>query len=114
MRKQQLFHSRNHCINVLARIAAKNAVKEQLRDQGVRLTLVPIREINEKAIAYLADHPELYQEALERAKALGYVQTLPIMVTPDPTLANQITPKRPLKRLKKKCNQWAIEQVAEC
>ena len=84
MRKaQRLFQSRNHCINVLARIAAKNAVKEQLRDQGRRLTLVPISEINEKVIAYLADHPELYQEALERARRMGYVQTLPIIVTPE-------------------------------
>jgi len=85
MRKQQLFHSRNHCINVLARLAAKNAVKEQLRDQGVRLSLVPIREINERAEVYLEQHPELYQQALERAKQLGYVQTLPIMVTRNPT-----------------------------
>jgi len=83
MRKQQLFHSRNHCINVLARLAAKNAVKEQMRDEGRRMTLVPIREINERAQVYLEQHPELYQQALERAKQLGWIQ--PIMVTPDPT-----------------------------
>jgi len=65
-----------HAINVLARLAAKNAVKEQLRNQGRRLTLVPIREINERAIAYLADHPELYQEALERAKRMGWIEPM--------------------------------------
>ena len=74
-----------HAVSVLARLAAKNAVKEQLRDQGVRLTLVPISEINERAQVYLEQHPELFEAALERAKALGYVQTLPIMTTPDPT-----------------------------
>ena len=84
MRKRhQLFHSVNHAINFCARSLAKNAVKEQLRDQGRRMTLVPIREINERAQEYLAQHPELYQEALERARRMGYVQTLPIHVTPE-------------------------------
>ena len=53
----------------VAQSAAKKAVTEQLRDQGVRVSLVPIREITEKAQRYLADHPELYQRALERARA---------------------------------------------
>jgi hypothetical protein len=48
-RAKSLFHSANHAINVLARLAARNAIKEQLRDQGVRVTLVPIREITERA-----------------------------------------------------------------
>jgi hypothetical protein len=72
-----------HAINVLARLAAQNAVKEQLRDQGVRLSLVPIRDITEKAQRYLADHPELYQQALERARRMGWVDLQPPMVTPD-------------------------------
>ncbi len=60
MRKaKSLFHSANHAINYLARSAARNAVKEQMRDAGIRLTIVPPREINEKAQAYLSDHPEL-------------------------------------------------------
>jgi hypothetical protein len=82
-----------HAVSVLARLAARNIIKEQLRDQGRRLSLVPIREINEQALAYLEQHPELYQQALERAKQLGYVQTLPIMVTPDPTSAD-LSPKQ--------------------
>ena len=57
--------------------------KEQLRDQGVRVSLVPIREITERAQQYLADHPELYQQALERARQLGYVELKLPMTTPD-------------------------------
>ncbi len=49
-----------HAIAILARLAAKNAVKEKLRGDGVRLTLVPPREIAEKAQQWLAEHPECY------------------------------------------------------
>ena len=82
-RAKSLFHSANHAINFLARSAAKKAVTEQLRAQGVRLTLVPIREIMEQAQVYLEQHPELYQQALERAKQMGMIDTQPIMITPD-------------------------------
>ena len=58
-------------VAVLARLAARNAVKGQLRDDGVRLSLVPPREINTKETAYLALHPELIDEARERAQRLG-------------------------------------------
>jgi hypothetical protein len=93
MRKaKSLFHSANHAINYCARSIAKNAVKEQLRAQGVRLTLVPIREINERAQQYLANHPELYQQALEHARKMGWVDLQPPMVTPDPA------PELPKKR----------------
>jgi hypothetical protein len=61
----------------LARLAARNAVKEQLRAQGVRLTLVPPCEINTKASAYLALHPELMDEARERAHRLGMFERKP-------------------------------------
>jgi hypothetical protein len=70
-------------VKVLARLAAQNIIKEQLRDQGVRLTLVPIREITEQAQVYLEQHPELYEQALERARQLGMVELHPPMVTPD-------------------------------
>ena len=40
-----------HAVKILARLAARNAVKEQLRDQGVRVSLVPIRDITEKGSA---------------------------------------------------------------
>jgi hypothetical protein len=46
-------------------------VQEQLRSQGVRVSLVPPAEINARAQVYLADHPELYREAYERAQRMG-------------------------------------------
>jgi hypothetical protein len=60
-------------VMVLARLAAKRAVQDQLRAQGVRVSLVPPRDIAEKASTYLVSHPELYQQAKERAKRLGYI-----------------------------------------
>jgi hypothetical protein len=59
-------------VAIFARLAAKRAVQDQLRAQGVRVSLVLPRDIAEKASAYLAAHPELYQQALERAQRLGY------------------------------------------
>jgi len=79
MRKAKSFsHIGNHAINVLARLAAKNAVKEKLRADGVRMTLVPPRVIAGQAQRYLADHPELYREALERALRLGWIKRDPL------------------------------------
>jgi hypothetical protein len=57
----------------LARLAAKRAVQDQLRAQGVRVSLVLPRDIAEKASAYLAAHPELYRQASERAQRMGYM-----------------------------------------
>jgi hypothetical protein len=42
---------------------------------------VPIREITEQAQVYLEQHPELFEQALERARKLGMIA--PPMVTPD-------------------------------
>jgi hypothetical protein len=58
-------------VHVLARLAARNAVKQQMRDAGVRVSLVPPREINAKANEFLALHQELYAEAREHAQRLG-------------------------------------------
>ena len=67
MRKAKSFsHIGNHAINVLARLAAKKAVQEELCAQGVRVTLVKPADVSAKAQAYLQSHPELYREALER------------------------------------------------
>jgi hypothetical protein len=82
MRKaKSLFHSTKHAINYLARSAAKNAVKEQMRAEGTRMTLVPPRVIAERANVYLEQHPELYQQASERAKQMGWIEQP--LVTPD-------------------------------
>ena len=57
-------------VHVLARLAARKAVQEELRAQGVRVSLVRPAEVSARAQAYLADHPELFKEALERAKSM--------------------------------------------
>ena len=61
-------------VKVLARSAARNAVKRQLQAQGVRVSHVPMAEIIGQASAYLSDHPELYAEALERAQRMGMIE----------------------------------------
>jgi hypothetical protein len=58
-------------VHVLARLAARKAVQEELRSQGVRVSLVKPAEISVKAQVHLSRHPELYREALERAQRLG-------------------------------------------
>ena len=58
-------------VHVLARLAARKAVQEELRGQGVRVSLVKPAEISARAHSYLQAHPELYREALERAQRLG-------------------------------------------
>lgn len=57
-------------VKVLARLAAKRVVKDQLRDQGIRVSLVKPSAISELATEWLANHPELYQQALERARRM--------------------------------------------
>ena len=79
----------NHSpISATARLAARNIVKDQLRNQGVRLSLVPIRDIHAQAQEYLRKHPELYVVARERALRMGMIE-----------LTKQITQSRALKRL---------------
>ena len=63
-------------VMVFARLAAKRAVQDQLRAQGVRVSLFPHAELMRQAEEYLASHPELYQQALERAQRLGYIDPL--------------------------------------
>ena len=57
-------------VKALARLAAKKAVQAELKDKGVRVTLVRPAEINAQATIYLASHPELYVAAHERAKRM--------------------------------------------
>jgi hypothetical protein len=74
---------------MLARLAAKKAITEQLRAEGARVSLVPPAEINAKVRAYLQAHPELYRAALERAQNLGMFEKPKrrrkpeVLVTPD-------------------------------
>jgi hypothetical protein len=57
-------------IHILARLQAKRLVQEQLRAEGIRLSLVSPREVQERATAYLAQHPEVWKEAIQRAHRL--------------------------------------------
>jgi hypothetical protein len=74
-------------VHVQARMAARKAVQDELRSQGVRVSLVKPADISAQAIQYLADHPELYRVALERAQRMGLYERRrklrPILVTPD-------------------------------
>jgi len=63
-------------VMTFARLAAKRAVQDQLRAQGVRVSVFPHAELMRQAGEYLAAHPELYQLALERAHKLGYIDPL--------------------------------------
>jgi hypothetical protein len=58
-------------VHMLARLAAKKAVQDKLRSEGVRVSLVKPAEISVRANEYLRQHPELYQEALVRAQLMG-------------------------------------------
>jgi hypothetical protein len=60
-----------HVITVIARLAAERVIKEKLRDQGVRVSLVPMRQIREQADLYLSQHPELFDFARERAQRMA-------------------------------------------
>ena len=68
---KQFEHLGAVAVNVLARLEAKKQVKEQLRAQCIRLTYVPAREIVAQTKRYLEAHPELYEQALQRAWEMG-------------------------------------------
>ena len=65
-------------VHVLARMAARRAITEQLRAEGVRVSLVKPADISVRAQAYLQSHPELYREALERALRMGLIKQHPL------------------------------------
>ena len=63
-------HISGVAIKVLARIAARKAVVEQLRANGIRRP-VPHREIVRATNAYLANNPQLYEQAMATAWAMA-------------------------------------------
>jgi len=77
-RAKSLFPIGTSAVKMLARSAARRAVKSELSAQGVRVSHVRYAEIVSRANAYLADHPELYAEALERAQHLGMIEHDPM------------------------------------
>ena len=62
---------------MLARPAAKKAATEELRVKGVRVTLVPHREIVAQGKAHLETHPERYEQTLQRAWQIGVIEHKP-------------------------------------
>jgi hypothetical protein len=71
-RAKSLFHSANHAINYCARSIAK-----------VRVFLVKPAEIAERARVYLDQHPELYRQAFERARRMGWLGQEPLVTPMD-------------------------------
>lgn len=57
-------------VKTLARLAAKRAVQQTLRDQGIRVTTYPYADLMRQSAEYLDNHPELYVAASERAKRM--------------------------------------------
>ena len=60
-------------VSVCAMQAAKRAVKNQIRAQGLRVHELTARELTLRAEMWLAWHPELIAQARERVVELGYV-----------------------------------------
>jgi hypothetical protein len=54
----------------LAQLRARNAVKEEMRKQGLKPSHYSAREITGWAIVYLDEHPELIPEAIANARAM--------------------------------------------
>jgi hypothetical protein len=70
MRKANSFsHIGHHAINVLARLEARKAAKEQFRQRGIKYYRHV--ELLRQASEYLAQHPEIYEVALARAWQMG-------------------------------------------
>jgi hypothetical protein len=68
-------------ITIAAQALSKQAIKEEIKAKGERLTLVKPAEINARAKVYLADHPELYLYAFNRASKMGQI---------DPSVQNAL------------------------
>jgi hypothetical protein len=54
-------------------MAARAAVKNHLRAQGLKVWDFTARDITIRADAWLEAHPEMIAEAREKAASLGYV-----------------------------------------
>ena len=68
--------SRNSIVMILARLNARNIIKQDLHDRGIKLSTVYLRELTEAASRYLAAHPELLAEASEAVRNDPRLRTL--------------------------------------
>src|SRR6516162_925673 len=66
---EELYQNGEIAINIAALALAKNAIKEELRSQGLRSRLIKPDEIK----AYLETHPGLWFPAWERAWHSGQI-----------------------------------------
>jgi hypothetical protein len=57
-------------VHVLARLAARRAVTQELKAQGVRVSLVKPAEISARAQVYLQAHPELIAQAKPKVERM--------------------------------------------
>jgi hypothetical protein len=73
MANETFTHISVHMVHILARLQAKRLVQDQLRAEGVRVSLVPPREINERATALLHD-PAIWKEAIARAHLIDEME----------------------------------------
>jgi hypothetical protein len=65
-------HISVHVIHILARLMAKDKVRAQLRNEGIDARFALPRVINERATSYLAQHPEVWKEAITIAHRIDY------------------------------------------
>jgi hypothetical protein len=63
-------HISGAAVKVLARIAAKKAIKAEIKASGNR-ALVSAGEIMARTNAYLANNPQLYEQAMAQAWAIA-------------------------------------------
>ena len=63
-------------IITLARYRARQAVKQQLWDRGIKLSSVTARDVVEAAEVYIEQHPELLADAAETVRNNPQLRTL--------------------------------------
>jgi hypothetical protein len=66
----------NGVVMCLARLAAKNLVKQDWLDQGNKLSEIEARDLTSFANAYLAGNPELINQAAETVRSSPRLRTL--------------------------------------
>ena len=82
----------------IARMRARNAIKRQLRDRGLKVSHFSAKEISVLAEEYFVQHPELINEAaivVERLRVEGYLGKRAQAVRNPPRLAAPRHPKSP-------------------
>jgi hypothetical protein len=85
----------------IAHRLARDVVKSQLRDRGLKVSHYSAKEISSLAEEYFAQHPELINEAatrVERLRVEGYLGKRAQAVRNPPRLVPPVHPKSPPQR----------------